>query len=273
MFDDKKPNLVIQNHHYRTEADDSMFKKSSMDFNCSYTIRHKQKIIFGWTCVTSMEPFYENLLSKPDFDKSRENLPTCESLCLSISGHQPSYDEFMNIKLTSLKAFCPEQQCAFNVVVEFDFDNLTWVRDNGAVISDLVWINDAFPIIDDLVVLFLGRRHDEDAIYRTFNGPRKNFWKYRDHLEAELSVQPYVINTINSTINPVKGFFFCVEDSLSKSNLKFGTFSQAKDYCSKIMTPKICHNKTLVEKLTNLTQKSSEFIHHFNTRPRKVLPN
>ena len=262
MAVEKKPSLNVQYH--RNRNDSSMFGKSSVDFKCNYAIRHNQQITFGWKCVASMESYFESLL--PDMDvKSRDYFPTCDSACSDISGHQSKYDEFINISLSSLEAFCEKRkQCAFDVIVEFDFVEQAWVRGDGSPILDFVWINDAFPMINDLVVLYLGRERAEDAEYMTFTGPQKHSWRHEAHW----------INPINSSdISPVQGFYFCTDDSISESSLKFGTFTEAKQSCSKIMTPNICNNQSLVDKLKSLTLITGNYIFFYNTRQRQVKLN
>ena len=257
MAVEKKPSVSVHSHEYRNEAGSSMFGKSSLDFKCNYTIKYKQEIAFGWKCVASMESYFASLLADLDV-KSRDNLPNCDSVCSSIDGHQPSYDEFMDIKLASLGSFCENQKdCSFNVVVEFDFDHLSWVKNDGTAILDFVWTNNYFPVYNDIVVLYLGRDRHNHAEYMAVSGPRNHIWKYRDQLESEKQ---------NVNTSQLKGFYFCAEDSLSETSLKFGTFQQANRDCPKIMTPRICDNQYLVNKITNLALKSSNYNNDYNFR-------
>ena len=119
-------------------------------------------------------------------------------------------------------------------------------------------------MINDLVVLYLGRERAEDAEYMTFTGPKKHSWRH----EAQW------INPKNSSdISPVQGFYFCTGDSISESSLKFGPFTEAKQSCSKIMTPIICNNQSLVNTLKSLTLTSGNYIFNYNTRQRQVKLN
>ena len=182
---------------------------------------------------------------------SRANLPSCDSVCSNIGGYRPSYDDFMNISLGTLKSFCENRLgCFFNVTVDFNFDNQTWVRSDGTVILDFVWYNDAFPMYNDLLVLFLDMSRTISAEYMATTSPEKS--------------------PKNTLRNQVEGFYFCANDSLSQPNLKFGTYNKAKQHCSKILTPKICNNQLLVNRLTEIAVKSDQYDYHFNTRIRKV---
>ena len=41
-----------------------------------------------------------------------------------------------------------------------------------------------------------------------------------------------------------QAYYFCKDDNLSEATIKFGTFEEARRTCTKIYTPKICHNET-----------------------------
>ena len=116
----------------------SMFEsESEIDFKCDYTIKHSGKITFGWKCVATMESYLFSLLNELDI-KSRNLLPSCDSVCSDHGAHPPSYDEFLSINRTVLGSFCrSSKNCGFNVVVLFDFQRLVWTRDDGTAIGRL----------------------------------------------------------------------------------------------------------------------------------------
>ena len=48
------------------------------------------------------------------------------------------------------------------------------------------------------------------------------------------------------------GYYFCDGDDLTIENLKLATYQQAKQNCSKLLTPRFCSNKVLSNLLTEL---------------------
>ena len=41
-----------------------------------------------------------------------------------------------------------------------------------------------------------------------------------------------------------QAYYFCDEDEIMNSNLKFGTYQKAEENCNKIMIPDLCQNQT-----------------------------
>ena len=73
--------------------------------------------------------------------------------------------------------------------------------------------------------------------------------------------------TVNQT-----GFYFCANDIMIDENLQFGTFQEAEKNCENILTPKICNNRTVIEKLVKLSAISNRLskMHSYNLVTRKV---
>ena len=152
-----------------------------------------------------------------------------DSICPE-SSHQPSYDEFVTVDIDLLNDFCRiKKHCDFSVKVNFDFEKMTWMRENGSSIDDFVWIDSQYPQYNDIVVFYLDGR--QKALFQAETSTRTKNWSYQNQ---ELN------NFDNRTRH-----YFCVGDQISQQNLKNGTYKEATEKCSRILTLKVCNNDSL----------------------------
>ena len=129
-----------------------MFEKltDNSNFTCIYEFRPNGRLFFGMKCATTVQidkllEREEGLISSPTRDK------ICESTCLDKKSHRPSYDEFSLISIKRLRSYCRgKEACRFSVLIEFDFKQLAWVRNNGSIIDDFVWASRAYPQYHDI---------------------------------------------------------------------------------------------------------------------------
>ena len=209
-----------------------MFQNSEakLNFTCDYELRYKGKISFGWSCITPVMSYLQDLAGQLSIT-NRNDLPSCDSVCSEVGDRQLSYDDFVATNITTLESFCKSQShCSFNISVDFDFVEKTWVRRDGSSINDLKWASNYFPRYQDVIV---------------------------NHLYG---IRP-AANWIGSSrhYRNLTGFYFCTGDQVENHNLKLGSYFEAKSRCSRIMTLKVCNNRSLSDKLiTMIKTKSTE---------------
>ena len=58
-----------------------------------------------------------------------------------------------------------------------------------------------------------------------------------------------------------ESLYFCADDEITIGNVKVGTFRSAEELCEKILTPRVCDDRILAEKIRNVTLKAQERQH------------
>ena len=72
------------------------------------------------------------------------------------------------------------------------------------------------------------------------------------------------------------GYYFCADELPVEQNLKLGTFTDAENNCSLILTPDVCNDKLLVDQLVESARKFAKLkdgfdqMHRFWTGSRRV---
>ena len=66
-------------------------------------------------------------------------------------------------------------------------------------------------------------------------------------------------STYNDSVTRLEAaMYFCSDEEVSIDNVKIGTFRSAEEHCGKILTPRICDNKSLAETIRDLAIKAQE---------------
>ena len=69
---------------------------------------------------------------------------------------------------------------------------------------------------------------------------------------------PKFLTYNDSDIRTQKSLYFCSDDEITVGNIKVGTFRSAEEHCEKILTPRVCEDRTLAEKIHNVTLKAQK---------------
>ena len=77
-------------------------------------------------------------------------------------------------------------------------------------------------------------------------------------LEKEPLGMPKFSTYNDSVTRTEAAMYFCSDEEVSIDNVKIGTFRSAKKHCGKILTPRICDNKSLAETIRDLAIKAQE---------------
>ena len=72
---------------------------------------------------------------------------------------------------------------------------------------------------------------------------------------------PRFLTYNDSDIRTEKSLYFCSDDEVTIENVKVGTLRSAEEYCEKILTPRVCDDRILAEKIRNVTLKAQERQH------------
>lgn len=218
--------------------------KEKLNFTCDYELKFRGDLSFGWNCAVPLNSYTKDLVKQLEI-KSRDGLPTCDSLCEEVADRQLSYDDFEDMNITTLETYCQNQAkdpCNFNISVDFDFESQFWVRRDGSFINDLKWTSSDFPVLKNIVISHLYYNHD---------------------------VRNVIVST--SLFPNLTGFYFCKEDQVISSNLKLGTYSEAKRKCHQFLTLDICNDRSLAVQLIDMATKVSDkslrnaqVVHDFN---------
>ena len=135
-------------------------------------------VILGLNCLASVKSpsrTFDSILGKI---KDQNYTDDSDSICPE-SSHQPSYDEFVTVDIDTLSDFCRvKKHCWFSVKVNFDFEKMAWMRENGSVIDDFVWIDPEYPQYNDIVVFYLDGR--QKALFQAETSTRTKNWSYQN---------------------------------------------------------------------------------------------
>ena len=205
---------------------------------CDFAIEYEGKIVLGRNCVKSVQSYIESLVIELNI-QNPEDLPGCDFVCEQLGDHQVNYDEFSSISLDTLENLCIwSEKCEFNVTVDYDYEKRVWRRKDDTMIEDLLWSTSAFPRYKDIMTLHL--RPYYNPTYWVESSPRKE-----RKVREESNVHLYQLND-NRT-----GFFFCVEDAITDQTMKLGTYAQARNNCTKILTTQVCEDPIITDRLHN----------------------
>lgn len=210
--------------------------QNNLNFTCDYELKFKGELSFGWRCITPVESYLKDLARQLG-KTSWNDLPSCDSVCAEVGDRQLNYDDFMATNITTLKSFCHGQShCEFNVSVDYDFENKSWVRRDGTFIDDIEWKTSDFPQYKDIIVTHLNEYG------------RGSNW---------IGSSPDYHNRT--------GFYFCSGDQLSSSYLKNATYIQAKSDCDRIATLDLCNYRASNKELINMAKSiNTEAAFHFD---------
>ena len=139
--------------------------------------------------------------------------------------------------------------------------------------DNLTWINSAFPVYNNLLDLQIHNRDVVMAEYMPASSSDTHNWSYKSGLDSLLNkefIQASSRRSVNQT-----GFYFCADDAILDENLMHGTWKQANEKCKSILTPKICHDKNLKNRLTELSKVSEAMFiaSAYNLGTKNVLNN
>ena len=150
------------------------------------------------------------------------------------------------------------------MLIEFNFNKLAWIRNNGSTIDDFVWVSNAYPQYRDTLVLLFGYNGETYPHFQPENSPRSGTFMYKLDSDQDHNID-------NRT-----GYYFCTDELPIEQNLKNGNFTEARSKCSSILTPKVCKDGPLIEKLTEIARKHAnvengyDMVTRFWTGSRRV---
>ena len=207
-----------------------MFKSSGaeLNFTCNYELKYKEERSFGWKCVTPVQSYIDDLARQLGITAA-VGRPSCDSVCSEVADRQLNYDDFLAVNITTLESFCQGQShCAFNISVDFDFENQSWIRKDGTPIADLQWITSDLPRYKDIIV---------------------------NHVDENRGGANWIGSSLQ--YRNLSGFYFCAGENVTSCNLKYDTYIHAKSQCHRISTLKICNDRSLTEQLINMIKSES----------------
>ena len=135
-----------------------------LNFTCEVDLHFRGNRHFGFECFASVNPVYKSMLAGSKTADKVESLPSCDTVCKSFSSSQPDYEQFLALNRSKLLSLCKEStemqsramsndQCLFNAVVNFDFDQLAWTTKNGKPLRNIEWFDSQFPLLYDKLAI------------------------------------------------------------------------------------------------------------------------
>ena len=145
-----------------------------LKFVCDFSFYFQEQRFFGYNCVAPVKPVFDQMMKSSRTIQEKVKFPSCDSICDESNSRslkstlsqeirvffcfrQPSYSDFVSLSVDRLSEFCGLPDCRFNVIVDYNYQKLSWVTDDGSEIDDLIWLDNFYPLFRDILTIYLNR--------------------------------------------------------------------------------------------------------------------